>query len=566
VRAQGIHAGGVLIAPSALTDYCSLVASPGKVVCSLDMEDVDVMGLLKVDLLGLKTVSVIHQAAAMVGVDIDNVPLDDPEVYRLYQEGRTHGVFQVSGTGLTHYLKQVKPGQFSDLVDVLALYRPGPLTALTESGRTMVEQYVYNREHPDEMTYLHPDLEEILEPSYGVLVYQEQLMMMARKLAGFTMGEADELRKAVAKKLPEKLAKLRDKFVSGGVANGYPEELMDQLFDQIEKFAQYAFNKSHSCAYAYLSYQTAYLKAHYPVEFMCALLSSETDNPEKTMQNVAECRRMGIPILPVDANESDIGFKIEALPDGRRAIRFGLTGIKSIGQAVAEEIVAKRPYTSLRDFVQRVERRRINKKVMETLILAGLFDSFEPNRYKVLREYLYEVRKYKPEKVSCPEPEAWNDIARYWLDIEWYGFALSGHPAEGLPNAHWLYQPFDTPFYVSGIVFPEKVNRFKEKHGRDMATVFLDTPFGQCKVHLYPRTWQKYRSLIVSGRGAGGDSETPLLLTFLVKRRKYMRSEVLEVIKVHVPDEARTIWEAYLEACLTPYFSRRSRSLIRFYT
>lgn len=236
VRSVGIHAGGVLIAPSEITDYCSLIASPGKTVCSIDMDDVDVYGLLKVDLLGLKTVSVVYKAAKRAGVDIDNIPLDDPEIYRLYQEGKTHGIFQLSGDGITRYTKEVKPTKFSDLVDILALYRPGPMTAITESGRTMIEQYVYNREHPNEITYPHPDLEDILKPTYGVLVYQEQIMQMARKLAGYTMGQADVLRKLIGKKKVDELPAARDQFVKGGVANGYPEDFMHKLFDQIEAF------------------------------------------------------------------------------------------------------------------------------------------------------------------------------------------------------------------------------------------------------------------------------------------------------------------------------------------
>ncbi len=567
VRAVGIHAAGVLIAPSDVTDYCSIIASPGKTVCSLDMDDVDAYGLLKVDLLGLKTVTVLYETAARVGVDIDSVPLDDPAVYRLYCDGKTHGVFQLSGDGITHYARQVRPCRFSDLVDILALYRPGPLDAQTETGRTIADQYVYNRQHPDEIVYLHPDLEEILAPAYGVMVYQEQVMEVARKLAGYTMGQADELRKLIGKKKVDQFPAARDKFISGGVANGYSEELMQQLFDQIEKFGGYAFNKSHSCAYAYLSYQTAYLKAHYPVDYMCVLLSSETDSPDKTLRNVTECRRMGIPILPVDVNYSDVGFKVEALPDGTRAIRYALTGIKSIGQAVAEEVVKHQPYSSLEDFCKRVEGRRCHKKVMHILILAGLFDSFEPNRYKLLWQYLYDIRAFSRDEVDCPSPDDWSELVRYELDREFYGFALSGHPADALPNSHWLSCPLDTPFYLSGIVV--RVDCFKDRKGREMATVILDTPFGECKVYLFSSVWRKYAGLFEkrASEKFGDQFLTKLQLrTMLVKRRQFINQQTIEAIKVYLPDEARAVWDEYLHECLSAPTGVRSRPLIRFYS
>lgn len=562
VRSVGIHAGGVLIAPSELTDYSSLIASPGKTVCSLDMDDVEDCGLLKIDLLGLRTVSVVHEASALAGVDINSIPMDDPEVYRLYQEGRTHGVFQLSGDGITRYAKQVRPVRFSDLVDILALYRPGPLDAVTETGRTIAEQYVYNREHPDEIVYSHPDLREILDSTYGVIIYQEQVMEIARRLAGYSMGRSDELRKLIGKKKVDQFPAARQAFVEGGRANGYPEALMQSLFDQIEKFGGYAFNRSHSAAYAYLSYQTAYLKAHYPVEFMCTLLSSETDSPDKTMRNVVECHRMGIPILPVDINVSSPGFKIEVLPDGTKAIRYALTAIKDIGQAVADEIVSHQPYESMSDFVKRVNGRTVHKKVMTILILAGCFDCFESNRYKLLYHYLFDIRHFKPDRVDCPDPESWGDAVRYQLDKQLFGFALTGHPAQSLPNSYWPSQPLEVPFYVSGIVTKSKT--FTDKHGREMATVFVDAPFGECKLYFYAKQWSKYKSLLTSCLNQDNADSCPIL-SMRVKRRRFMSNDILEVISVHVPDEARRLWQEYLTKCFTVPYTRRSSPTIRLY-
>lgn len=535
VRAVGVHAGGVLITPTEITDYCSLVASPSRAVCALDMDDVDAYGLLKLDLLGLKTVTAVYNTAAKVGVDIDNIPLDDPAVYRLYCEGRTHGIFQVSGGGITRFTREVEPRKFSDLVDILALYRPGPLDAVTETGRTIAEQYIHNRRNPDQVTYPHPDLEEILRSTYGVMIYQEQLMQISRKLAGFTMGESDELRKLVAKKKIDKLPSMRRKFVSGGVANGYPEELMNQLFDQMEKFGGYAFNRSHSAAYAWLSYQTAYLKAHYPVEYMCELLTVEAASPEKTKENIDECRRMGIPILPVDVNRSGVGFQVEVLPDGTKAIRYGLTGIKEIGEAVAEEVVKHQPYESLRDFVKRVEGRRVHKKVMRILIMAGLFDCFEPNRYRLLNEYLYDIRRFKPEKEPCKSPEAWNEVERYLADLEHYGFAVSGHPADGLPCHHWAEQPLDEPFLLSGLV--AAVREYNDRRGRRMARVLVDTPFGLCEVYFFAGLWRRHGERMKEISRSSGAGK-PEVVSLEVKKRRFITNELIEAVRVYEPAEA----------------------------
>lgn len=561
VRAVGIHAGGVLIAPSDLTNYCSLVASPGKIVCSLDMDDVDDYGLLKVDLLGLRTVSVLHQTMTRAGVNLDKIPLDDARVYRLYQEGNTHGIFQVAGGGITQYAKQVKPARFSDLVDILALYRPGPLDALTESGRTIAEQYIYNRQHPDEISIPHPDLEQIYKDTWGVMIYQEQVMDICQKLAGYSLGGADTFRRIVGKKKVDEVEKLRQEFiygsdeVPGGLKLGYSEELLNMVFDQIKAFSGYAFNKSHSCAYAHLSYQTAYLKTYYPVEFMCSLLTNEQHNPDKTMANIAECRRMGIPILPVDVNKSSNEFVIETTPDGMKAIRYGFAGIKDIGEAVASEIIRHQPYESLDDLVKRVEGRRVHKRVMRTLILAGIFDSFDPNRYAVLNHYMFDIRKFKPEQTECPPPDSWSDEERYRLDRELFGFTISGHPAERLPNKHWEYQPLDKPFYISGIV--SKINAFNDKRGREMATVILDTPFGECKVYVFASLWRRFSPLLSAAMNNWG------LLTLLVKKRHFVRQDLLEAIKVRTPDEVAEEWERYLTECLTTPVTRRS--VIRFY-
>lgn len=299
---------------------------------------------------------------------------------------------------------------------------------------------------------------------------------------------------------------------------------------------------------------------------MCELLSSETDNPDKTMKNIAECRKMSIPLLPVDVNYSKEDFTIETvdlLGTGKpvKAIRYALTGIKSIGRAVAEEIVRKQPYKSLSDFADKVEGRRIHKKVMQTLILAGLFDCFNPNRYEVLRQYLFEIREFKPDKVECPSPDDWNETERYKLDVQYYGFALSGHPAESLPGTYYESVAYDKSFYISGLL--DEVYEYADKRGRDMAKVTIDTPFGRCRLLVYSDKWKEYKSLIYSIKQC---NEGPLpLITFLAKKRNFMGSPIYEVIKAFIPDEARIIWQRELAEAMTCYTSRRNRPLLRFY-
>lgn len=299
---------------------------------------------------------------------------------------------------------------------------------------------------------------------------------------------------------------------------------------------------------------------------MCELLSSETDNPDKTMKNITECRKMSIPLLPIDVNHSKEDFTIEEvdlLGNGEKvkAIRYALTGIKTIGRAVAEEIVRHQPYESLRDFTNRVEGRRLHKKVMRTLILAGLFDCFNPNRYEVLHEYMFEIRKFKPEEVECPSPDDWSETERYKLDVEHYGFALSGHPAESLPCSHYEYVEYDRLFYISGLIMD--IYEYADRKGRDMAKVSLDTPFGTCKLLIYSDKWKKYRETIKEIKSR--EKEHLPLVTFLAKKRNFMGNPIYEVIKAFVADEAREIWRREIEEAMTHFTSRRSSWLVRLY-
>lgn len=524
VRAVGNHAAGVIIAPGPITNWASLVTS-NKTVCSLDMNDVDTIGLLKVDLLGLKTISVVDEIAKEVNIDVDKIPLDDEATLKIYQEGKTHGVFQVAGDGITRYTRMVKPYTFDDLVDILALYRPGPLDATTETGRTIADQYIYNREHPDEIAYIHPDLKEIYAPTYGVLIYQEQVMQICQKLAGYSLAQADSFRKVIGKKKIDEVEGLRQSFVKGGVQNGYPEELMTTLFEQIKKFAGYAFNKSHSCSYALLSYITAYLKAHYPAEFMVHLLTSEADDATKTLVNIQECRRLGIPILPVDVNASKVNFILEQ-QDDKKAIRYAFSAIKGVGQIASEIVVNNAPYESLEDFVIRIDGRKVNKKVAKLLIKAGCFDRFEKNRLKLVNQYLFDIRKLKEDDKNIREDEsAWSDEMKSTLERDLFGFYLSFHPASTLPTSCWITQAYNKPFILSGLI--TGIREFKDKNKKQMAIITLDTMNGQIAVYFFHKQWERMRKSVMKAF-----SKPPELLSLTVKKRKFNGLSI-EAIKIH---------------------------------
>ena len=382
-RHASVHAAGVVIGRESLHRVLPLQRTvDGHVVTQFTKETVEEIGLLKMDILGLRTLTVIDRCLEIIrktrelDIDIDRIPLSDAETYRLLSEGDTVGVFQLESEGLRRLLQEVQPSRFEDLIAVIALYRPGPL------GSGMVEDFVNRKHGRQPIEYLYPELEPILRETYGVILYQEQVMRIASELGNFTMGEADVLRRAMGKKKPEELAAQRDKFIQGACRNGLDESTASQIFDLMEHFSGYGFNKSHSAAYALISYQTAYLKAHFPVEYMCAFLTSVIDNQDRVVYYLRECKRMGIEILPPDINESFENFTVTK---GR--IRFGLGAIKNVGITAVSSIVEARKegkFTSLMDFCLRVDLRQLNKRVIENLILAGAFDSLGLKRKEAL--------------------------------------------------------------------------------------------------------------------------------------------------------------------------------------
>ncbi|MGA1546668.1 MAG: DNA polymerase III subunit alpha, partial [Flavobacteriaceae bacterium] len=376
LRNTGIHACGVIITPDDITQFVPVATAKDSdlYVTQFDNSVVEDAGLLKMDFLGLKTLTLIKDTVSLVkykhGIDLDpdQFPLDDEKTYELFQKGETVGIFQYESAGMQKYLKDLKPTVFADLIAMNALYRPGPLE--------YIPSFVDRKNGNEEITYDLPAMEEYLKETYGITVYQEQVMLLSQKLAGFSKGDADVLRKAMGKKIFALLQKLKPQFIEGGKANGHPEEILEKIWKDWEAFAAYAFNKSHSTCYAWIGYQTAYLKAHYPAEYMAAVLSNNMNDIKQVTFFMEECRRMGLQVMGPDVNESFYKFAV----NDDQAIRFGMGAIKGVGKAAVETIIANRKtgkYQSIFDLVKRVDLRAANKKALENLVLAGGFDSFD---------------------------------------------------------------------------------------------------------------------------------------------------------------------------------------------
>ncbi|MBZ0118404.1 MAG: DNA polymerase III subunit alpha, partial [Sandaracinaceae bacterium] len=492
-RHAGMHAAGVVISEGPLWDHVPVFCpEPGVLVTQYHKDDVESAGLVKFDFLGLKTLTVIDIAVALIDKRpdrstrfvIDAIPMDDAATFALLQSGETTNVFQLESSGMQQLFKQLKPDCFEDIVAAVALYRPGPL------GTGMVEDFVQRKHGRIKVEYPHPCLERILKDTYGVIVYQEQVMQIAREMAGYTLGGADLLRRAMGKKKESEMAKQRAVFVDGAVKNGHAAEQAGRIFDLVAHFAGYGFNKSHSAAYALITYQTAFLKAHFPVELTCATLSADKDKTDKVVRTVAEARSMGITVLPPDVNESEIDFTVvyEAAPGVRPRkgrpislggklrdpagpkIRFGLGGVKGVGGGALEAIfearsqdaegqpsTSKQPFTDLFDFAARVDLRRVNKGVAEALVQCGAFDAVHAaagvhraQAHSVIEAALERGRKLTADRESgqtnlfglleapaksarssaagFPDCEPWDLRELLAREKATLGFYVSGHP------------------------------------------------------------------------------------------------------------------------------------------
>ncbi len=381
-RHASVHAAGVVIANGMLMDYVPLQRmGDGSVVTQFSMGALEDLGLLKMDFLGLRTLTVIEESVKLIrattneAFNIEAIPMDDPTTFQLIAQGETEGVFQLESEGMRDLLRELVPTGFEDIIAAVALYRPGPMEN--------IPTFVHNKHNPEDVEYLHPDLEPILKDTYGIIVYQEQVMQVASVMAGFSLGQADILRRAMGKKKADVIESVKHQFIEGCRANGHERDLAVKLFSFIEKFANYGFNRGHTAPYALLAYQTAYLKANYPLAFMAALLTSIMGDSDKVKKYVDECRRMGIEIVPPDINKSMMNFTVD---DDR--ILFGLAAVKNVGRPAIEAVVSEREtnggFFSLWDFCERVDHKRLNRRATESLIQAGAFDSLEPNRGHLL--------------------------------------------------------------------------------------------------------------------------------------------------------------------------------------
>ena len=519
VRNPSTHAAGVVIAPGELTDYAPLLRlSDGSLVTQYDMVALEAIGMLKIDLLGLRNLTVIDDTLKSLReageeVRLEEVPLDDPRVYSLLQEGRTTGVFQLEGAGIKDLVKRLAPTEFKDVVALLALYRPGPL----ESG--MAEEFIARKSGRRRVAYPHPDLAPILEETYGLPIYQEQLLLMAQVLAGFSLDEADLLRKAIGKKQRRTMETMREKFIQGCVRRGIPIDAALDLFGDIEKFARYGFGKAHSTAYALITYWTAYLKANYPTHYMAALLTSVADNTDKISEYVQECRDLGIEVLPPEINESDLYFTAH---DGR--IRFGLGAVKNVGRGAIEAILEAResqPFESFIDFCRRVDPRQVNRETLESLIKAGAFDRFAPRKGLLaqvevgleLAQVAHEERRsgqrsFWPEEeltptLPCDQEEFPREVL-LGFEKELLGLYVSSHPLQPLEEelallrSHGLneleeVQPGEL-LYLGGRI--DGVRVITTSKGRRMAFVRLEDLKGKAELTIFPDLYERQASLL----------------------------------------------------------------------
>ena len=406
-RHTSMHAAGVVISQKSVDEYVPLArASDGTIITQFTMTTLEELGLLKMDFLGLRTLTVLQNAARMAErssgktIDLDQIDYDDKAVLASLGTGKTDGVFQLESAGMKSFMKELKPQSLEDVIAGISLYRPGPMD--------FIPQYIRGKNHPETITYDCPQLEPILEPTYGCIVYQEQVMQIVRELGGYTLGRSDLVRRAMSKKKAEVMAKERQNFVYGNqaegvpgcIANGISEAVANKIFDEMTDFARYAFNKSHAAAYAVVAYQTAWLKYYYPVEYMAALMTSVIDNPGKVAEYIMSCRQMGIKILPPDINEGESGFSVK-----NGEIRYGLSAIKSVGRPVIEAILEERKrggrFTDLRNFAERLSGKEVNKRTVESFIKAGALDSLGGTRKQLMMVYVLVMDSVAQERKAA---------------------------------------------------------------------------------------------------------------------------------------------------------------------
>ncbi|MFN0213077.1 MAG: DNA polymerase III subunit alpha [Saprospiraceae bacterium] len=534
VRGTGIHAAGIIIAPKDLTEIIPVYASKETELLITQYEGsiIEDAGVIKMDFLGLKTLTIIRDALILieqnhgVKINIDDIPLDDKKTYELYQRGETNGTFQFESAGMQKYLRDLKPDKFDDLIAMNALYRPGPLEYIPD--------FIARKHGRQAVTYDLADMEEYLKDTFGISVYQEQIMLLSQKLAGFSKGDADVLRKAMGKKQKAVLDKMKSQFIEGGTARNHEAKTLEKVWTDWEAFAMYAFNKSHSTCYAMVAYQTAYLKAHYPSEYMAAVLTHSQSNIEKITFFLEECKRMGLAVKSPDVNESGVNFSVNKKGD----IRYGMGAVKGVGEAAVEVMIAERktggPFQDIYDFMRRVSLRVVNKRVMENLVYAGAFDSFgiargvfftPTDKHETFIENLLKYGSaFQEDKimsvnslfgdlsdsVSIPEPKApkaedWNLIFKLQKERDVVGLYLSGHP---LDDFRYEWENFATPLAnvdnfkgrkvnVAGFVL--KAEHRISQRGTGWGRFTLQDYTGSLEITMFSESYAKFKSFFEEG-------------------------------------------------------------------
>jgi len=533
-RHASTHACGVVISNRPLTDLIPLqhpTQGDQSIVTQYEMHSVEDLGILKMDFLGLKNLTIIEDTLARIyvlrneKVDLDNIPLDDKKTFEIFRNGNTTSVFQLESDGMKRYLRELKPTKFEDIEAMCALYRPGPME--------LIPTYIKRKNGKEDIEYIHPKLKPILEETYGVIIYQEQLMKIAQELCGFSLGEADILRKAVGKKIKALLDDQEEKFVNGAIKNGIKKEIAEKIWEWILPFAGYGFNKSHSCAYATIACQTAYLKAHYPVEYMASVLTSEKADVERIAVLIEECRKMKIEVLPPNINESLKNFTV--VPNANK-IRFGLLAIKNVGENIINTIVEERKtngkFASISDFLQRVESRDLNKKSMEALIKSGCFDEFAErnqllqNMERILewakdsqksknngQKGLFDTIKLASEITLFPFPPI-NNFEKLRWEKELLGLYVTSHPLEGMKKffagktvaiSEIKNSFMNQRVKVGGII--STIKKIITKAGKPMLFVKLEDMTDKAEVVVFPNVMEKNQDVFqenkivfVSGR------------------------------------------------------------------
>lgn len=569
-RHSSTHAAAVIIADAPLTNYTPVQrdSKEGKITTQYDMYAIDLnvkgdaIGLLKMDFLGLRNLTILQNAIKVIEkvkglkVDLSGLPLDDKKVFEMLGQGQTTGVFQMESPGMRRLAKQLRPDIFGDIVALIALYRPGPMA--------LIPEFVKGKLEPDSVKYLHPDLKPILAETYGIAVYQEQILKIANVMAGYSLGEADILRRAMGKKSIETMNKEHKKFIAQAVGLNYPESMAEKVWSFIERFAGYGFNKAHAASYAMISYQTAYLKAHYPVEYMTALMSAESGREDKMALSLEECRNMKIVVLPPDINKSGSDFQIEEDKKslGDQAIRFGFTAIKNVGTAAIDNILVERTgagdYKSFTDFIARVDTQKSNKRVLESLIKVGAFDAF--GKRAVILDEIDRVRNKVgksgaekdsnqgglfdsliQEEVSIVDDwqsakEEFTNRQLMEMERELLGIYLREHPSQKLlkrARTDWTKLILELPEHkgqkvsVTAIIKTIKVVMTKAKQ-QEMAFLVLTDEGGEIEAVVFPKTYAEVKSFLIPN--------SVVIAKGKVEEREDSLSFIIDTIEL-VPDD-----------------------------